>query len=242
MATNAYASISVYPTSFSFDKNSHTTDVKVMCADSTWVVGGGSSWCTITKKNNSTATITVTANSGSKRTMGVVCVNGPNVASISISQAGAEVTYDRSSKIIVYKQDPYKCAGTCACMCVKKSPSTVEKEIPVEDTDNTGKTILLPVDWYTVANKYGYSTEGVKSGTISDVFSGLKSGYPVIAYVNDGSNGRSEHWVVVTKYKGNGTDLSESNFTCADPYTGTVVALNKATCFNKITQYIIFKK
>lgn len=91
------------------------------------------------------------------------------------------------------------------------------------------------------ARGYGYTTEGVKNGSISDVFNVLKSGYPAIAYINDGSNGKREHWVVVTKYKGNGLNMSASDFTCADPATGTTVALNKATCFNKITQYVVFK-
>lgn len=59
--------------------------------------------------------------------------------------------------------------------------------------------------------------------------------------LNDGSNGKSEHWVVVTKYKGDGLNKPASDFTCADPWTGTFVPLDKATCFNKITQYVVFK-
>lgn len=237
----AYAPISVNLTSLSFSKDYSSKDVIVSCADTTWTVGGSLPWCTITKINNTTAKIQVAANSGSKRTAVLVCTNGPRVASITVTQDEWTVTYDRSSKITVYKQEPGKCAGTCACMCVKRSPSTVEKDIPYYDPEHPDHTIIYPVFWGTVAQKYGYTTEGVISGTISDVFNVLKSGYPVIAYVNDGKNGNSEHWVVVTKYKGNGTDMSESNFTCADPWTGTTVALDKATCFNKITHYVVFK-
>lgn len=46
---------------------------------------------------------------------------------------------------------------------------------------------------------------------------------------------------VVTKYKGDGLNKPASDFTCADPWTGTFVPLDKATCFNKITQYVVFK-
>lgn len=245
----AYASIAAYPSSVSFPKSASNMQINVSCADSTWVVGGGSSWCTITKTSNLTAMIKVTANSGSKRTMAVVCVNGPNVATISITQAGADVTYDRSSKITAYKQDPGKCAGTCACMCVNKAPSTVESDIPYYDANHPDHTIIYPVMWSKVAEKYGYKldpVDGPATGTISDVFNGLKNGYPVIVMVNDtslNSTYKYDHWVVVTKYTGKGeSDLAIDNFTCVDPNDKVTKPLSSAACFTGIYKYLIYKK
>ena len=227
----AYAPITANPASLSFGRGAASKEVTVSCTDTTWTVGGGSSWCTITKVSNTKVRVSVTANSGTKRNISVVCHNGTKVASIFVEQEG-EVIYDRSGMIIVYKQiTNNSCATTCAGMCVKKSPQTLK---------DAGFNLDW-ADWDGIAKKYGYTTEGVKIGSISDVFNVLKSGYPAISYINDGSNGKLQHWVVVTKYKGDGLNMSASNFTCADPATGTTVALDKATNFNKITKYVVFK-
>ncbi len=233
-STNAYAVISANPSTLNFTQAAGSQYVTVACSDSTWTVGGGGTWCTIKKISNTRAQITVTANTGTERRTGVVCLNGSRVASITVIQAGSSVTYDRSSKITVYKQTTNNnCAGTCACMCVNKSPTTVANDL--------GDAALCPANWSKIANKYGYSiypSTGSSSATISTVFSQLKAGYPVIAQVNSGTK---EHWVVVTKYKGNGTDMSASNFTCADPWTGSTCALNKATNYSSVRMYIVFK-
>lgn len=225
----AYASISVNPTSLTFENGDSDQYVTVSCADTTWVVGGGSSWCTITKLSNTRVKVSVTKNSGSKRTMAVVCVNGPNVASISVTQKGADnVTYDRSSKINVYQQiTDYSCAATCAAMCVKKSPQTLR---------NDGFN-LDDANWSGIAAKYGYTATMTDPASLSNVLPILKQGYPVIVKVNDSN----PHWVVITKYTGDGTDVSENNFTCADPATGTIRALTSAARWNAVCKMVVIK-
>ena len=236
----AYAPITVNPTSLSFSKDSSSRDITVSCADTTWTVGGGSSWCTITKLSNTKARITVTANSGNRRTMGVVCVNGSSVASISIEQAGANVTYDRTNMITAYQQ-PFvgACATTCAAMCVNRSPATLEND----------KIDLGYAYWGTIASKYGYTLDpssGPATCTIREVFNGLKNGYPVIVKVNNtalNSTYKYDHWVVVTKYTGKGeSDLAIDNFTCVDPNDKTTKPLSSAACFTGVYKYLIYKK
>lgn len=236
----AYATITVNPTSLSFSKDSSSRNITVSCADTTWTVGGSLPWCTITKINNTTAKIQVAANSGSKRTAVLVCTNGPRVASITVTQDEWTVTYDRTNMITAYQQ-PFvgACATTCAAMCVKRSPDQLKS-----DGIDLGYAY-----WGTIASKYGYTLDpssGPATCTISEVFNGLKNGYPVIVKVNDttlNSTYKYDHWVVVTKYTGKGeSDLAESNFTCVDPNDKTTKPLSSAACFTGVYKYLIYKK
>ena len=136
--------------------------------------------------------------------------------------------FDNSSKIKVYKQiTPISCATTCAAMCVKKSPQTLKDD---------GFDLDL-ADWEGIAQKYGYRTflDGIDS--FSGIIDILRGGFPAVVKVNTGKN---QHWVVVTKFEGDNSAAVSSNFTCADPWTGTVKRLDKALNYAGvyITKYL----
>ncbi|MCM1059783.1 MAG: C39 family peptidase [Eubacterium sp.] len=149
-------------------------------------------------------------------------------AAAETSAAAATVAYDRSSMITIYTQPTdTSCAATCAAMCVKKSPQTLQNE----------GFDLGWADWSGIASKYGYSTNGWESAGLSNVLAVLKEGYPVIVKVNESN----PHWVVVTKYSGSATSPSASNFTCADPSTGKSVKLSSATRYSSVTKMVVFR-
>lgn len=232
-ATRAYASISASVSSVSFPAAGGSKTVSVTCSDTSWTTGGGNDWCTITKTSNTSVRITVTANTGNSRATGVVCVNGSNVATISVNQAAPSATYNRYSKITVYQQiTTTSCATTCAAMCVNRSPETLQ-----DDGFNLGWA-----DWSGIARKYDYTTSGVYSiSSLTEVLNVLIEGYPVIAQVNDGTNGSSEHWAVIYKFSGNPSAPVASNFTCADPWTGDTRTLNNAINYSSVKRIVVFR-
>lgn len=139
-------------------------------------------------------------------------------------------TYELSTvyKIQIYKQiTDTSCAATCAAMCVKKTPSKLKA-----DGFN-----LDYADWTGIAQKYGFddfkqaSISGMStSEALLEVVELLRKGNPVIAKVNN----TDDHWVVITSYSGNTTEIFASQFTCADPWTGKFVTLSKATSYKGI--------
>ena len=58
----------------------------------------------------------------------------------------------------------------------------------------------------------------------------LRDGNPAIAKINN----TDDHWVVIMSYSGNTSEISASQFTCADPWTGKPVDLNNATNYKGI--------
>ena len=143
------------------------------------------------------------------------------------SVTASTVSYDRSSKINVYQQiTNTSCAATCAAMCVKRKPETLQ---------NDGFDLGW-ADWGGIASKYGYSTNGWQNAGLSDVLAVLKEGYPVIVKVNE----TNPHWVVITKYSGSSTPTA-SGFTCADPWTGKSVTLTSATNYSSVTKMVVFR-
>lgn len=132
-------------------------------------------------------------------------------------------TYEvnNASKITIYKQ-PNKtgCAATCAAMCVRKSPETLEKD---------GFDISYVHSWDAIAQRYGYEAfknvvaDSDEKKALLQVVDLLVKGYPVIAKINDDTTW--PHWVVITTYSGNTADISKSQFTCADPISGTFTGL-----------------
>ncbi len=144
------------------------------------------------------------------------------------SVMASTVSYDRSSMINIYQQPTNtSCAATCAAMCVKKTPQTLEN-----DGFDLGNA-----DWGGIASKYGYSTNGWEYADLSDVLAVLKEGYPVIVKINESN----PHWVVITKYSGSSTSPSKDNFTCADPATGKSVKLTSAARWNAVTKMVVFR-
>lgn len=143
--------------------------------------------------------------------------------------AAATVTYNRYSKIKVYKQiTNTSCAATCAGMCVKKSPA---------DLQDDGFNIEW-ADWNGIATEYGYSTNGYYDiNSLTEVVDVLAEGYPVIAKVNSSN----PHWVVIYKFVGNPAAPVASNFTCADPWTGTSVTLTNATRYSSVGRVVVFR-
>lgn len=234
--SKAYAPISVNPTALTFSSAAGTKGITVTCADSGWITSAGSpAWCSMRKGSNSTATISVTKNTGGKRTTGCNCVNGSKVATVFVTQEGETVTYDRSSMIKLLKQadGSLNCAVVCAAMCVKKT---------IAELEAAGLNTSF-AEWQEVGDAFGYSAlpGSAEVGTINNVFNVLKAGYPVITKINE-KVGELPHWVVVTKYVGNGAQLLYSDFTCADPISGSFVQLDKATLFSGIYRYIYYKK
>lgn len=227
LEATAYAKITVSPSNLSFKSTASSKTIKVTCSDSSWTVGGGNDWCTITKVSNTSAKVSVKANTSDFRSTGVVCVNGSNVATISVTQ---EVLLDRSKLVTAYKQiTNSSCAATCAAMCVNKSPETLK---------NDGIDLEYAM-WSTIATKYGYKSTGPDSTSLKSIYNTLKSGYPVIVQVNTGS---MEHWVVVTKYSGNSTTLSADDFTCIDPWDAKTKVLSSATRYSAPNKAVVFKK
>ena len=143
--------------------------------------------------------------------------------------------------IKLYTQEPNVCAATCCCMVVKHSLDDVRKKS--EEIDGKGADWITLANWSKIASAYGYTTNHTNSlgnpasGTLSQTYSVLKSGYPVIAQINTGAN---IHWVVICKF--NGYDITDpSNYLCADPSSGTIVSLNTAVRYNEVSSYIIFQ-
>lgn len=52
LEAKAYAKITVLPSNLSFKSTASSKTIKVTCSDSSWTVGGGNDWCTITKVSN----------------------------------------------------------------------------------------------------------------------------------------------------------------------------------------------
>lgn len=129
---------------------------------------------------------------------------------------------DNASKITVYKQiTDISCAATCAGMCVKKSPATLQAA--GFNIDNCA--------WDAIAQKYGYHGFMLGRSSLSGVLDVLLGGMAAVAKIVDGD---LPHWVVVTAFAGDNQSLSASQFTCADPWTGKVVKLDKATRYSGI--------
>lgn len=125
-------------------------------------------------------------------------------------------SFDNSNEITIYKQiTPISCATTCAAMCVNKSPQTLR---------NDGFNLDW-ADWDGIAQEYGYSQFMSGISSFSGVIDILRGGYAAVVQVNTGDN---EHWVVVTKFAGENSAPKSSNFTCADPWTGTTKSLSNA--------------
>ncbi|MCM1418949.1 MAG: hypothetical protein NC084_13455 [Bacteroides sp.] len=146
-----------------------------------------------------------------------------------------------SGKITHYTQgSSYGCAATCVCMCMKVSPSEVHAKYP--DLD-----LWAIANWRNFAGLYGYTTDPEVPGQLGGyqkIFELLKSGYPVIVKVAAGySTSNDDHWVVVTKYKGSGTNFSANQFTCSDPAkSASETPLNEAERFKGVYKYIVVKK
>ncbi len=232
------ASISVSPTTLTFTNSASSKAVTVTCSDSSWTVGGSNNWCTITKSSNTRATVKVTANSGAERRTGVICNSGSNVAQIIVIQAaGASVSYNVIEKIKPQAQGSYGCAATCAAMCVNQSCKTLE---------NDGFNMTFVESWGNIGKKYGYTAYGPYTAdvTFENIFNYLKNGIPVIVKVNDGRDGRDDHWVVVVGYSGSSTTFEAKNFTCVDPYkyTSGTKALNSATNYTGIYTLVVYEK
>lgn len=142
-------------------------------------------------------------------------------------------TYEvnNASKITIYKQiTDTSCAATCAAMCVRKSPQTLQ----------AAGFDLGYADWTGIAQRYGYDdfnkvdigeTEAESLLKIVDL---IVEGYPVIAKISPDS---APHWVVVTTYSGDTANLGANQFTCADPWTGKFIRLSRATRYKGI--YVI---
>jgi hypothetical protein len=125
----------------------------------------------------------------------------------------AYYSYDNSKRINLYKQiTPTGCAVTCAAMCVRQSPETLRAD---------GFNINVVENWNAIAQRYGYEKFIDGRNSLSGILDILIGGFPAIAKIHDGSGGVSQHWVVITGYTGNTDQLSASQFTCADPFTGT---------------------
>ncbi len=131
----------------------------------------------------------------------------------------ANVSYDCSKKINVYKQiTDYSCAATCACMCIKQSPRSLQSEFDLDWAD-----------WDGIA-AHGGMSNNFGTDSLSGVIDVLASGYPAIVKVNNSN----DHWVVVTKFNGNDSSPVAANFTCADPWTGSTKSLSSATRYKDI--------
>ena len=204
-----------------------------------WTCRSNCSWCRVSKTGNFTVGVTVERNTGASRTATVTVVCNSGTVSAKVYQRAYEVTYDRLSMIKPYHQPPDECAATCAAMCVKISPQELE---------NMGCN-MANADWSCIARKSGYTiypSGGVAAGTLQNAYDGLKSGYPVIVKVNNSD----DHWVVITGFSGNPSNLLAENFTCVDPNTvdeslpaaSNTVQLNKCTNYNAVCKYIIYKK
>lgn len=219
-----------------FSSAAGTKGITVTCADSGWITSAGSpAWCSMRKGSNSTATISVTKNTGGKRTTGCNCVNGSKVATVFVTQEGETVTYDRSSMIMLLKQGQGNCAVVCAAMCVKKT---------IDELSSAGCNTLFAY-WGDIGEKFGYNvypSNAPADATLQKIYEVLKSGYPVIVKINDNTNNQIEHWVVVTKYTGSGSNFSKYDFTCADPISGTFVPLSQATNYDKPFLYLYYVK
>ena len=147
-------------------------------------------------------------------------------------------TYELSTvnKINFYQQiTPESCAVTCAAMCVKQSPKKLQADGIKLDFAN----------WSKIATTYGFeefkdvSVTGLStSKALLKVVDLLRDGNPVIAKINEGA--KTQHWVVITRYAGSGTNPTSNQFTCADPYKGEFVTLSSAPNYVKIyaTKYL----
>jgi len=83
------------------------------------------------------------------------------------------------------------------CSAAHRAWTTLPTEFSTLTADGFGDYTY----WTNIANKYGYDTDDVQIGTLTDVYNGLKAGYPAIAHIN---TGEKTHWVVVYKYSGTG--------------------------------------
>ena len=142
--------------------------------------------------------------------------------------AGYNINLD--DEIELYKQPTStSCAATCAAMCVKRSPETLKED---------GFNLNYVESWNAIATRYGYTSFTAGKASLTEVFDLLCQGHPVIAKINEGA--KTQHWVVITRYAGSGTNPTSNQFTCADPYKGEFVTLSSAPNYVKIyaTKYL----
>ena len=83
------SSISISPSSVSFQASGGTSSVSVTINSSTWSATSGASWCTANKSGN-TLSISASANSSDRRTTTITITDGNNnTATVNVSQSGA---------------------------------------------------------------------------------------------------------------------------------------------------------
>lgn len=227
----------IFPTRLNFPVAGATMKVEVDATHSGWYHSNASSWCPV-KQYSNCVTVTASENTTKKlRSTSMAIISGDDMddtEDISINQS---CKFNAENLIMVQKQPTdIACAATCIAMCVCQE---------IEQFKKDGLSIGFISNWYAYAEQYGYTLKNYPERSLKKVYDLLKQGYPVISYINDGKNGKSEHCVVICHYTGtseNGENLNESDFLCADPWYGDIRKLNTAMNFNKITSTYVYEQ
>lgn len=236
--SRAYAPISLSLKSVTVPSYSSAIDVSISCADSTWKAGTVSGWTYMQKISQTQAKIVTESNTGAIRKRGVTAVNGPNTATVLVTQAA---NINVKNKITLYKQVGLTCAATCACMCVNVDPNTV----PSNWMENAQWGAIGNLNGYSLAvNVLDYADSDVSQRpTFQSVYNvSLAKGLPAIVKINTGS---LQHWVVLVAFSG--TDVNDpSKYICADPVSGDFVRLDQAINYgcvdNKFFNRVVYQK
>lgn len=142
---------------------------------------------------------------------------------INLSVPSYKQTDSRWKSIKIGTQGDTIGSSGCTTTCLAMTES-VRTNKTVTPADMAKKLTYAPAGWlYWPQN---YNVEYTSASTyLSSVYSALKKGKPII--VGSKKANGSQHWVVVTGFKGNPASLSASQFTINDPGSNTRARLSE---------------
>ena len=140
-----------------------------------------------------------------------------NTEAITVSVPSFKQTDSRWKNIRIGTQGDTIGSSGCTTTCLSMTESVRTKKT-VSPADMAKKLTYAPAGWLYWPNNYNVEYTS-NSSYLSSVYRVLKSGKPVI--VGSKKNNGSQHWVVVTGYKGNPSTLKASDFTINDPGSST---------------------
>ncbi len=219
----------IFPTRLNFSLAGATMMIEVDATKPGWGISNtGCNWCTANQYSDN---VEVTAESNSTshtRSTSMIIISADDMDDVEEITIEQSCKFNASNIVLIpqHQEHVTGCAVTCVAMCVCQTQTQFKKD---------GFAIDYVENWDNFATKYGYTHNGNIEPSLKSVYNLLKEGYPAVVKINDGSNGKTQHWVTIYRYTGestDGSDLDFADFVCADPYHGDTRTLDTAMNFN----------
>lgn len=146
-----------------------------------------------------------------------------NTKTITLSVPSYKQTDSRWNNIKIGTSGDTIGSSGCTTTCLAMTESVRTKKT-VTPKDMAKKLTYAPAGWLYWPENYNVEYTS-SSAYLSSVYKALKSGKPVI--VGSKKSNGSQHWVVVTGYKGKPSSLKASDFSINDPGSSTRTKLSQ---------------